>query len=278
MLLRNMLLAFVLIFFCSFLCGGEKDTESQPRVLMATTTSTAHSGLLDDLIGRFTETIGIRVDYIAVGTGAALVLGEKGDVDLVLVHAATAERAFVEAGSGEKRIPVMYNDFVILGPSADPAGISECATLDEAMNRIAAKGAGFISRGDNSGTHMKEKSCWNSLGIDPAGSWYTEAGQGMGACLLMASEKNAYVLSDRGTFHSRADDLAIDVLFEGDPRLYNPYTIMVVQRHLRPNGNYQEARAFVDWLVSPVGQGHIAAFRVKGKQLFHPDAEGNYAQ
>ncbi|MBU1698925.1 MAG: substrate-binding domain-containing protein [Candidatus Eisenbacteria bacterium] len=278
MLFRKLLLLTTLLIYCGVLVGCGKDSASERRVLLATTTSTAHSGLLDHLINAFTESTGIRVDFVAVGTGAALKLGEKGDVDVVLVHAAPAEKEFISAGYGEKRIPVMYNDYVLLGPPEDPAGISKCSSFQDAMRSIAEKRAPFISRGDNSGTHMKERACWDLLGITPSGSWYTEAGQGMGGCLLLASETKAYVLSDRGTYLSRFDDLAIQILYEGDPLLYNPYTIMIVKRNLRPDGNYAEAKTFADWLVSAAGQERIAAFRANGKQLFYPDAEGKYAQ
>jgi tungstate transport system substrate-binding protein len=255
-------------------CEGVGDDRASSRVLLATTTSTANTGLLDELLPAFEKETGVRVDYLAVGTGAALKHGENGDVDILIVHAPAAEDEFVRRGHGVARIPFMYNDFVILGPPSDPAPVDGSGSASEALSRIDRSGASFVSRGDDSGTHKKERVLWSEAGLTPAGSWYLEAGQGMGACLLLANEKNAYVLTDRGTYLSRADRLEIRVLHEGDPALMNPYAVIAVSPERRRGGNHEGAQRLVRWLTSADAQRRIEQFRVNGHQLFHPGATG----
>ncbi|MFH1278909.1 MAG: substrate-binding domain-containing protein [Candidatus Eisenbacteria bacterium] len=262
-------LILVLLFPACRGSGGD-DYSPAPRLLMATTTSTANTGLLDELLPSFEEVTGIRVDFVAVGSGAALKLGESGDVDLILSHALDAEIDFVRAGFGEARVPIMYNDFVVVGPSSDPATVANAGSAVEAFRRIAESASPFISRGDNSGTHMKEVAIWEEADVAPSAPWYIDAGQGMGACLLMAEEKSAYVLSDRGTYLTRAADLEIEVLFDGDTLLYNPYAAIAVPPGRRPAGNYEGAQALIEWLTSADGQNRISQFRICGEPLFYP--------
>ena len=257
--------------------GKAAQTEEQaapenPRVKLATTTSTDNSGLLGYLLPEFTENTGYTVDVIAVGTGAALGLGEKGDVDVVLVHAREKEDAFVDGGYGVNRKDVMHNDFVILGPPSDPAGISSAETAGEAMESIAESESDFVSRGDNSGTHFKEQQLWESAGITPGGQWYKEAGQGMGAVITMTNDMQGYTLADRGTFIAMRDTIDLEVQFEGDPALFNPYGIIAVNPDKHPHINYDGAMALVNWIVSEKAQKLIAQFKKGGDQLFYPDA------
>ncbi len=238
-------------------------------VRLATTTSTANSGLLDHLLPKFEAKCACKVHVISVGTGKALKLGEDGNVDVVLVHAREAEDAFVAAGYGIERRDVMYNDFVLVGPAADPAGIKGEQDVLEAMRRIARAGAKFVSRGDNSGTHQMEMRSWQALGIDPGGQrWHYAAGQGMGEVLMMAGELMAYTLSDRGTWIAYREKIGLPVLMQGDPRMFNPYGIIAVNPQKYPHVNYQDAKALSDWLTSPEGQRLIADFKVGGEQLF----------
>lgn len=248
------------------------DTGNAP-VRLATTTSTENSGLLSFLLPEFTRASGYTVHVIAVGTGKALRMGQDGDVDVVLVHAPAAEQAFVAAGHGLERHAVMYNDFVIVGPADDPAGVSAGRNAGEALARIAANQAIFVSRGDDSGTHKKEKSLWKSAEIAPEGSWYREAGQGMGKVLQMASELSAYTLTDRGTWLAYRDKSPLQVRFEGDPALFNPYGIIAVNPERYPDTNRAGAEALIEWLTSPTGQRMISEYRIAGSQLFTPSAE-----
>ncbi len=245
---------------------------AQTRLRMSTTTSTENSGLLGVLLPPFEAANGCKVDVIAVGTGKALKLGENGDVDVVFVHAKAAEERFVAEGYGVKRYPVMHNDFVIVGPREDPAGLSGAGSAVEALRLIAEKEAPFVSRGDDSGTHKKEKALWRAAGIEPGGRWYAEVGQGMGATLQIADQKRAYTLSDRGTFIALGDKLDLVVVFEGDPALYNPYGIIAVNPKRHPHVNAELARKLIEYVTGPEGQRIIAEYRVKGKQLFYPDA------
>jgi tungstate transport system substrate-binding protein len=261
--------SFLLAFSC-FLSQYGPAVAGRPGVLLATTTSTANTGLLDEILPAFEAETGIRVRYVAVGTGAALRLGMNGDADAVLAHDPEAEEAFVRAGHGIARIPVMWNDFVILGPPDDPAGIASERTAAGAFRRIAARGARFVSRGDGSGTHLKELALWRHAGAVPTGRFYAEAGQGMGACLVIADESGSYILSDRATFLARGDSLRLGVLFEGDPVLTNPYSIIAVAPERRPGGNPHGARRLIEWLTSSEGQRRIAEFRANGHRLFHP--------
>lgn len=244
------------------------------RLILATTTSTQDSGLLDYILPDFEAQSGLDVDVVAVGTGEALELGARGDADVVLVHARAREDAFVAEGNGTARYDVMYNDFVIVGPQSDPAGIAGVASAAEAFQRIAEAQAPFVSRGDDSGTHTKEKAIWESAGITPEGDWYISAGQGMGAVLTMSAEQGAYTLSDRATYIARvAEGLDLVVLMEGDPALFNPYGVIPVNPEKHPNVNAQGAQAFVEWIISLETQELIASFKVNDAQLFVPDSE-----
>ncbi|MFO7848866.1 MAG: substrate-binding domain-containing protein, partial [Spirochaetia bacterium] len=240
--------------------GQERIKEE--RVKLATTTSTENSGLLDYLLPEFTADTKYKVDVISVGTGAALEMGKNGDVDVVLVHAKEQEEAFVEEGYGLSRKDVMYNDFVLLGPEGDPADITSADSAPEALSRISEAEAEFISRGDNSGTHIKELSVWDSAGITPSGSWYKEAGQGMGAVITMAEDQLGYTLSDRGTFISMRDNIELEVLYEGDSSLFNPYGIIAVNPERHEHINYDGAEALADWMVDDNTQELIADFRM----------------
>ncbi len=242
------------------------------RLRLATTTSTDNSGLLGALVPPFEERFGIKVDVIAVGTGKALALGENGDVDVVLVHAPEAELRFVEKGFGVNRRKVMHNDFVIVGPASDPAGVKGMRSAADALARIASSGASFVSRGDQSGTHIKEQQLWSQAGLTPRGRWYKEAGQGMGAVLTMAADMGAYTLTDRGTYLSMKEKLRLPVLVEGDPVLFNPYGVIAVNPDRYRGVNYFGAMLFIAWITSPEGQGIVDGFRRYGERLFTPDA------
>lgn len=242
----------------------------EPLVL-ASTTSTQDSGLFDVLIPAFERAYPrYHVRVIAVGTGEALKLGERKDADVLLVHAPEAEKAFVAAGFGTERREVMYNDFVILGPASDPAHVRGTEDPAAALGKIAAAGAAFVSRGDDSGTDKKEKSLWKVAGVTPAGGWYKSAGQGMGDVLRMASELGAYTLSDRATYLFLRPKLKLRVLVEGDPRLFNQYGVIPVTGAHNPEG----ARDFADWITSPAGQRVIGAYGRErfGRALFTPNA------
>jgi tungstate transport system substrate-binding protein len=246
---------------------------AETRLKMATTTSTDNSGLLQELLPPFEEMFDVRVDVIAVGTGKALTLGRNGDVDIVLVHARSAEDQFVEEGYGVNRRDVMYNDFIILGPADDPAGVKGMKDAVAALKTISEKKTAFASRGDDSGTHKREKSLWEEAEIKPAGDWYMETGQGMGATLQVADEKRAYVISDRGTYLAYKDKLELGILVEGDTaRLANPYGIIAVNPAKHPHVNYIYAMALIGWVTSVDGQKIIADYKRFGEVLFHPTA------
>jgi tungstate transport system substrate-binding protein len=249
----------------------------QPAIVVASTTSTEQSGLFVFLLPRFTEKTGIAVKVVAVGTGQALDIGRRGDADVVFVHDKAAEEKFMAEGFGLKRFDVMYNDFVIVGPKADPADVSG-KDVAAAFRDIAAGKAAFISRGDRSGTHAAELRYWKDAGIEldtAMGAWYREIGQGMGAALNMAASENAYVLTDRGTWLSFKNRGDLKILVEGDKRLFNQYGVMLVNPARHPTVNVKQGQAFVDWLISPEGQNTIADYKVGGEQLFFPDAEPN---
>ena len=244
-------------------------------ITLASTTSTANSGLFDHILPLFTAATGIAVRVVAVGTGAALRLGERGDVDVVLVHARAAEDAFVAAGHGTMRRDVMVNDFVIVGPAADPAGVRGMSDAPAALRRIAGARAAFISRGDDSGTHKAELRLWAAAGGAPDSSvesWYREAGAGMGATLNTARAMGAYALADRGTWLSFANRGNLEVLVEGDARLFNPYGVILVNPARHPHVKAADARAFIAWLTGAAGQAAIASFSLAGEQLFTPNA------
>ena len=256
---------------------GKKESEVQAKtaaaIKMATTTSTDNSGLLNALLPEFRKKTGIEVQVIATGTGKAIKHGEKGDVDVILVHAKKAEEKFVADGFGVKRVSVMYNDFVIIGPEKDPAGISGSRDAADTLKKIASSKSSFISRGDDSGTHKKEKSLWTDARVTPEGEWYVSAGQGMGAVLTMANEKQAYTLTDRGTFIAFEDKISLKVLCEGDSKLFNPYAVIAVNPLKHPHVKKDEVEKFIDFLVSKEGQALISGFRKKGKQLFTPSPD-----
>lgn len=239
---------------------------------LATTTSTANSGLMEFLLPRFTAETAIEVHLIAVGTGKALRLGREGDVDIVLVHARAAEDAFVEGGYGVDRADVMYNDFIIVGPTPDPAGATSSNTVAQVLQRIHASEQPFISRGDDSGTHKRELILWQSSGHTPAGSWYREVGQGMGKTLQIANEVDGYTMTDRGTWLAYQSKLDIKLLFEDDPPLLNPYGIIAVNPERHPDVNYTGAISLIQWITSPAVQKMIGEFKIRGQQLFVPSA------
>ena len=241
------------------------------RIKMSTTTSTENSGLLYELLPPFEKMFNVKVDVIAVGTGKALKLGENGDVDIVFVHARKAEDKFVENGFGINRRDVMYNDFVIVGPVNDPGGIKGKDPI-ESLKKIYANKATFTSRGDDSGTHKKEKLLWEIAGLKPEGEWYLETGQGMGATIQIADEKQAYTLVDRGTYIAYEDKVDLIILSEGDKRLFNPYGIIAVNPAKHPHVNYVYAMTLIGWITSPEGQKIIGDFKKGGKVLFHPNA------
>jgi tungstate transport system substrate-binding protein len=245
---------------------------AEERLKLATTTSTDNSGLLDVLLPPFEKKMNVKVDVIAVGTGKALKLGESGDVDVVMVHAPALEEKFVADGFGVSRRGFMYNDFVIVGPEEDGAGIGGASDAAQAFVRIARSESTFVSRGDESGTHQKEKSIWKEAGITPSGGWYLETGLAMGNVLVISDQKRAYTLADRGTFLAFKSKVNLKVLFSGDPLLQNPYSIIAVNPRLHPNVNHAMAMALIDWVTSPEGQGIIASYRVRGEALFHPSA------
>jgi tungstate transport system substrate-binding protein len=243
-------------------------------IVVASTTSTQDSGLFGYLLPIVKQKTGLEVRVLAQGTGQALDTARRGDADVVFVHAKSAEEKFLAEGFGVKRYPVMYNDFVIVGPKDDPAGIKAKDVLT-ALQTIRTKAAPFVSRGDRSGTHIAELTLWTEAGIDIVkdhGPWYKEIGQGMGAALNMASASNAYVLSDRGTwlaFQNRGD---LAILVEGDKRLFNQYGVMLVNPAKHPAVKKEAGQRFIDWLISPEGQDVIAGYKINGQQLFYPDA------
>jgi tungstate transport system substrate-binding protein len=244
-------------------------------ITVASTTSTEQSGLFNFLLPRFTEKTGIRVRVVAVGTGQALDIGRRGDADVVLVHDRAAEDEFMSEGQGIQRFDLMYNDFVIVGPKSDPARIAGDKDVADALRKIASGKATFISRGDRSGTHEAELRLWKAAGVNIAtakGEWYREIGQGMGPALNIASATTAYLLSDRGTWLSFKNRGDLMILTEGDKRLINQYGVMVVNPVKHPNVKANEAKVFVDWLISPIGQKTIADYKIGGEQLFFPNA------
>ena len=246
---------------------------ARPDLLLATTTSTQDSGLLDVLVPDFEKKTGYKVKTSAVGTGAALAIGARGDADVVLVHAPSLEADFMKQGNGDRRLFVMHNDFIVVGPPSDPAKIKGKPVL-EALKALAAAQATFISRGDNSGTDVLEKSLWKQAGITPAKPWYVEAATGMGQTLQIASEKNAYTVTDRATYLSQKSHLQLDLINGGDPPLLNYYHVITVSPTKFPKVNFAGANAFADYLVHPDTQKIIAAFGLDkfGQQLFFPDA------
>jgi tungstate transport system substrate-binding protein len=251
-------------------------TAQQRAITVASTTSTEQSGLFGYLLPAFTAKTGIQVKVVAVGTGQALDIGRRGDADVVFVHDRPAEDKFMAEGQGVRRFEVMYNDFVVVGPNADPAGTRGTKDVLAAFRKIAAAKAPFISRGDRSGTNAAELRYWQDAGIDPAGTagWYKEIGQGMGPALNTAAAIDAYTLSDRGTWLSFKNRGGLVILVEGDRRLFNQYGVMLVNPARYPHVKKEMGQAFVDWLISPEGQKAIAAYKIGGEQLFFPNAAG----
>jgi tungstate transport system substrate-binding protein len=244
-------------------------------IIVQSTTSTQNSGLFEHLLPLFTKKTGIEVRVVAVGTGQALKNAENGDGDVVLVHSQPDEEKFVADGWGVKRYPVMYNDFIVVGPKADPAEIAGLKQAPEALKKIAEAKALFASRADDSGTHKAELKLWEEAGVDPrvsSGSWYLETGSGMGATLNTAVGKQAYALTDRGTWLAFANKDDFKVLVEGDDKLFNQYGVILVNPTKHPNVKAKEGQAFIDWLVSPEGQAAISSYTIDGQQLFFPNA------
>ncbi len=246
-------------------------------ITVASTTSTKNSGLFDHILPLFEKKTGIQVRVVAVGTGQAIRLARNGDADVLLVHHRPSEEAFVAEGFGVKRLDVMVNDFVIVGPGDDPARIAGMGDAAEALEKIAGAGAPFVSRGDDSGTHKKELGLWRAAGVDAArasGGWYRETGSGMGATLNTASAMQGYALADRGTWLSFKNRAGLRVLVEGDERLFNPYGVILVNPKRHSHVKADLGREFIAWLISPEGQAAIGAFRVNGQVLFKPNAMG----
>jgi tungstate transport system substrate-binding protein len=276
----NMLTRRLLIAAAASLAFAGSAIAQEKSIVVASTTSTQDSGLFGHILPMFKAKTGIDVKVVAQGTGQALDTARRGDADVVFVHAKPAEEKFLSEGFGVKRYPVMYNDFVLIGPNSDPAGIKGSKDITAALAAIKAKGADFISRGDKSGTHQAELNLWKVAGIDIAkdkGPWYKEIGQGMGAALNTASASNAYVLADRGTWLSFKNRGDLGIAVEGDKRLFNQYGVMLVNPEKHPSVKKDFGRQFIDWLVSSEGQKAIADYKINGEQLFYPNASDSGA-
>jgi len=266
---RFCLLFFVFLIFVTFSFSAQK----KPTIKLATTTSTENSGLLGAILPYFTKESGIQVHVIAVGSGKAIMHGKNGDVDVLLVHSPKAEAQFIDDGYGVNRRDVMYNDFVIIGVSNDPAAIKTENNAITVFKKLAAANVPFISRGDESGTHAKEKSLWKKAGITPKGAWYIQAGQGMEAVIMMANEKQGYTLTDRGTYIAVEDKIQLSILFEGDPNLFNQYGVIAVNPEKYKHVKYEQAMKFITWITGASCQKQIGDFTKNGKRLFFPNAE-----
>lgn len=248
---------------------------SEVFITLASTTSTDNSGLLDAILPKFERASGVEVRVVAVGTGQALRLARNGDADVLMVHDRASEERFVAEGFGVERHPLMHNDFIIVGPARDPAGVKGMDDVARALATIADKGAAFASRGDDSGTHKAELRLWAAAERDPrvfSGQWYRETGSGMGATLNTAAAMGAYAFVDRGTWLAFKNRLDLEIVVVGDPRLMNPYSVILVSPERHPHVKAAPAQTFIDWLLSPVGQRAIGEFRVNGEVLFVPDA------
>jgi tungstate transport system substrate-binding protein len=266
----------VLAFGCTvvLLCLSPAQAEDK-SILVASTTSTQDSGLFGYLLPLFKAKTGIDVKVVAQGTGQALDTGRRGDADVLFVHAKAEEEKFIAGRFGVKRFPVMYNDFVLIGPNSDPAGIKGVTDVTEAFRTIKAKASPFISRGDRSGTHIAELDLWKAADIDigkAKGRWYKEIGQGMGAALNTASAANAYVLADRATWLAFKNRGELDILVAGDNRMFNQYGVFLVNPEKHPHVKETLGQAFIDWLISPAGQQVISNYKIEGQQLFFPNA------
>jgi tungstate transport system substrate-binding protein len=257
------------------LCIGVGAPAQERFITVASTTSTEQSGLFGYLLPIYEQQTGVKVRVVALGTGQALDVGRRGDADVVFVHARAAEEKFLAEGQGVKRFPVMYNDFILIGPKSDPAKVGGGKDIVVALKKLEAAKAPFVSRGDRSGTHMAELDLWKASGIDidkAKGAWYRDTGQGMGPALNTAASMGAYILSDRGTwlaFKNRGD---LTILVEGDKRLFNQYGVMLVNPGKHPNVKKELGQQFIDWVISAAGQKAIADFRIDGEQLFYPNA------
>ena len=259
-----------------FLVIGPRTYAQDKSIVVASTTSTQDSGLFEYLLPIFKQKTGITVKVLAQGTGQALDTARRGDADVVFVHAKSAEEKFLTEGEGVKRFPVMYNDFVLIGPKEDPAGIKGMKDVAKAFQIIKEKQACFVSRGDHSGTHIAELNLWKAADTDiekDRGPWYKSIGQGMGAALNFANASNCYVLSDRGTWIHFKNKGDLQILVEGDKRMFNQYGVMLVNPAKHPNVKQELGQEFIDWLVSPDGQKTIANYKIDGQQLFYPNAK-----
>jgi tungstate transport system substrate-binding protein len=262
------------------LCIGFAAQAQEPFITVASTTSTEQSGLFGYLLPVYEKLTGVKVHVIALGTGQALDVARRGDADVVFVHARAAEEKFLAEGQGVKRFPVMYNDFVLIGPRSDPAKIGGGKDILAALRKIQASQAPFVSRGDRSGTHMAELDLWKASGIDldkVKGPWYRDTGQGMGPALNTAASMNAYILADRGTWLAFKNRGELAILVEGDRRLFNQYGVMLVNPDKHPAVKKELGQQFIDWLVSPTGQKTIADYKINGEQLFYPNATDSNA-
>ena len=270
-------LGWIWIVYLTFAIGLGTVTADEGQLLLQSTTSTVNSGLLDAILPRFTEQTGVEVRVVSSGTGQALRNARNGDADLVLVHAKRDEEKFVAEGYGLERFDLMYNDFVMVGPPDDPAGLQQAQSAAQAMSKIAAAGANFVSRGDESGTHRKEMHLWELTNRDLSRisqqPWYLESGTGMGATLNIAINKRAYTLTDRGTWIRFGNKSDFEILFEGSEELINPYGLILVNPKKHPHVNVVDGQALIDWLIGEEGQQWIDSYRVDGKQLFFADAK-----
>ncbi|MGB8619386.1 MAG: substrate-binding domain-containing protein [Pseudolabrys sp.] len=272
---RKTILAFIAVLGIAVFLPGHAVAQEK-SIVVASTTSTQDSGLFGHLLPLFTGKTGVTVKVLSQGTGQALDSGRRGNADVVFMHAKSAEQKFLAEGQGVKRFPVMYNDFVLIGPKSDPAGIKGMKDVAQAFKTIKDKQATFISRGDHSGTHLAELALWNKdAGIDienDHGAWYESIGRGMEPTLHMASAKGGYVLSDRGTWIHFKNKGDLQILVEGDKRLFNQYGVILVNPDKQPNVKKELGQAFIDWLISPDGQKAIADYKINGEQLFYPNA------
>lgn len=274
---RRSFIAAALVLAAGLGLAAPRAEAAERFIIVQSTTSTANSGLLDAILPEFTASTGIEVRVVAVGTGQAIKNAEKGDGDVLLVHAKSAEEKFVADGWGVERLDVMFNDFVVVGPASDPAGIRGATDAAAAMRRIADAGAPFASRGDDSGTHKAELKLWETAGVDvkaASGGWYRETGSGMGATLNAGVGMGAYVLTDRASWASFGNKAGHVVVVEGDPRLFNQYGVILVNPAKHPAVKAADGQAFIDWLTGAEGQKAIAGFKVDGEQLFFPNAKG----
>lgn len=280
---KKLIIIMVVVFVCTFAlsvagCTPTKkalEPGSNGSIILATTTSTQDSGLLEVILPAFEAETGIAVKVVAVGTGKAIAMGTNGEADVLLVHARSQEDAFMAAGSGTERFDVMYNDFVVLGPKDDPAQVKANAASDatKAFTDIAAVPSTFVSRDDQSGTNTKELDIWKAASITPEGDWYVRTGSGMGETLTVTNEKLGYTLSDRATYANMKDTMsALEIVCEGDPMLLNPYGVITVNPAINAQINASGAKAFADWIVSPAGQKVIADYKINGDQVFTPSA------